>query len=159
MAWKTRLVGVAGVMSMATACRGECYVLRSVDASGRFGDTLVAVSGDGTQPGAVSLRISESRFSDHTSRTGEITLNATGIADTVALHRMTLVSDPSRAPVFSSSTSGYFTPDSVTFEKLFVHVATEDVLFEIVAKNGSVAKALLNLEERQGPKEACLPYT
>lgn len=159
-----------GVLALTTACHGECSTARWVYATGRFGDTLVAVSGKVAEPGAVRFETQEQVGSSTTSRWAEIAINPSTGFDTVSLYRMTLASDPTRAAVLTGSISPItnpgtgtiheiVTPDSVAFEKLFVHVATEDVLFELVGKNGAVIKALLNLEDRQGPKEVCEPWT
>lgn len=160
MNWRRPYPVFVGVLALTTACHGDCSTLRNVHSSGRFGDTLVAVSGSGTEPGTVKVYIQENQAGGSTWRYGDMLANATGTAiDTVSLYRMTLVSDPNRAPVFSATKPGYINVDSITFEALFVHLATEDVLFEIVDKNGKVLKALLNLDGRSGPVEVCEPYT
>ena len=157
------------LVALVTACHGECYTSRYVLATGRFGDTLVAVSTTGADPGSVRFEMQE-QMRASAYRYAEFSANPPTSLDTVSLYRMTLVSDPTRAPVLSSSISPtvnpgtgsifkIFTPDTVAFGKLFVHLATEDVLFELVGKNGAVVKALLNLEDRQGPRETCDPWT
>ena len=158
------------LLALTTACHGECFTARYVLSTGHFGDTLVAVSGNTRDPGGVRFEISEHVGASGTARWANISLNSSTGLDTVSLYRMTLVSDPTRAPVLTSSISPIvlpgtntlhkaLTPDSVAFERLFVHLATEDVLFELVGKNGAVVKALLNLEDRQGPREACERWT
>src|SRR5687768_16998058 len=128
-----------GLVALATACHGECYTSRSVVATARFGDTLVAVSGNASEPGAVRFGMHEQLRARGASRFASFTANPSTGFDTVSLYRMTLVSDPTRTPVISSSVtpnvnpgtgSVYrsFSPDTVAFEKLFVHLATEDVL-------------------------------
>lgn len=151
-------LGWGGLLLLATACHGDCYTLRSVQTSGVFGDTLVAASGSGSDPGTVRFEISEREYADVNYRSASFVMNATGVVDSVTLYRLALVSDASRVPVFSA-TRNYTNMDTIAFNKLWVHLATEDVLFEVVGKNGGVGKALLNLENRAGPKEACDPWT
>jgi hypothetical protein len=152
-----RFAGLAALV-LATACANECGpITREVKSSGRFDDTLVAVSGSGFAPGTVSLSISEHRYDGSIDRPGRFDVNTAGVVDTVALYRMTLRSDPARTPLMSTA-ARTFTTDSVTFERLWVHLGTEDVLFEVTGKNGVVKKALLNLESRTGPVQKCV-YT
>ena len=150
-------LGCVAALLVTTACANECGPLtRIVRASGRFGDTLAAISGDGVQPGTISISAEEYRYDDRTSRHGFASLNTTGVVDSVTLYRMTLRSDPLRPSLVSTtSRPTIFNMDSVTYETLWVHLATEDVLFEVTGKNGGVAKALLNLESRTGPAISC----
>ena len=159
-----------GLVSLATACHGECFTSRYVLATGRFGDTLVAVSANMSEPGTVRFEMHEQLGVSGGYRYADFSAHPSTGLDTVALFRMTLVSDPTRAAVLTSPVSPIvnpgtgtihkiLNPDTVAFAKLFVHLATEDVLFELVGKNGAVVKALLNLEDRQGPKEVCEPWT
>ena len=154
-----RLAACLGLLAATTACHGECYTVRSADASGRFGDTLVAVSGARGQPGTALLRINEQIFSNRAERYADIDFQAPSTIDTVSLVRLTFASDPNRIPRHTETRKGIVVISDGLFETLFVRLATEDVLFEVVGKNGTVVKALLNLEDRTGPKEACYPYT
>lgn len=165
-----RYVCCLALLALTTACHGECFTSRYVLSTGHFGDTLVAVSGKVDEAGAVRFEMTEQVGASSAYRWADISINSSTGLDTVALFRMTFVSDPTRVAVLTSAispivlpgTSSFhkiFTPDSVAFDKLFVHLATEDVLFELVGRNGAVVKALLNLEDRQGPKEVCERWT
>jgi hypothetical protein len=112
----------------------------------------------------VEIEIVDQSNGKHPSRGGNLHLNP-GTIGTAALFNLTRFSDASRFPVLSSTIAPRaiptdpifmgFSVGATQFDKLFTDLTTEDVLFELVASNGTVAKARLNVERHDGPREVC----
>ena len=162
------LAALAGLAGLVTACDGPCYMIRNADATGRFGDTLVAVSRGEATAGTARLNIHEESGIDlaESRQYAEIGAQALASSDTIVLIRLTRFSDNLRSPVLQwtpagpgPSASTVQTVSPGVFETLFTQMAAENLLFEVQLRDGTTAKALLKLEKRNDRYKYCEPYT